>query len=159
MSAVPINDNDRPLGLAAFQTVRALGTMPTEDLRALLAHIVGHLSARVGAQGAREVTANILKAAATAGPMSLQEVAFVVACKHGVPVAALRAPSSVANSRIDAIAIPRHEAFWLARQQLRPDGSPKYSLPMVGRFFGGRDHSTVLYGVRRHRDRLARASA
>lgn len=159
MSGLAVNDDDRPLGLAAFQTVRALGNMPTEDLRALLAHIIGHLSERVGYQGTVEVSANILRAAGTGGTLSLPEVAFTVACKHGVPVGALRASSRTAHSRTDAVAIPRHEAFWLARQQLRADGSHRFSLPMIGRYFGGRDHTTVLYGIKRHRDRLLRASA
>lgn len=32
---------------------------------------------------------------------------------------------------------------------------PHMSLPMIGRAFGGRDHSTILQGIRKHRDRMA----
>jgi chromosomal replication initiator protein len=38
---------------------------------------------------------------------------------------------------------PRHIAMWLARHLTT------LSLPQIGRAFGGRDHTTVLHGVRK----------
>lgn len=41
-----------------------------------------------------------------------------------------------------SIARPRQIAMWIVRQ------SGRYSLPEIGRAFGGRDHTTILHGVR-----------
>lgn len=49
----------------------------------------------------------------------------------------------VSARRMDRITLPRHVAFYLIRKMtLR-------SLPEIGRKFGGRDHSSILHGVRR----------
>lgn len=42
----------------------------------------------------------------------------------------------------------RHVAMYLARHL-----TPR-SLPEIGRFLGGRDHTTVMYGVRRTEERM-----
>lgn len=52
--------------------------------------------------------------------------------------------------RLVRLARPRHVAFWLA---LRVTGA---SASMVGRVFGGRDHTTVLHGARRVDERRRR---
>lgn len=54
-------------------------------------------------------------------------------------------------TRPRALAHARQYAMW--RMQ-RETGQ---SLPQIGRFLGGRDHTTVLYGVRQHAKRLAEA--
>lgn len=43
----------------------------------------------------------------------------------------------------------RHEAMHLMME------TGRFSSPQVGRFLGGRDHTTILYGVRRHKERNA----
>jgi chromosomal replication initiator protein len=43
---------------------------------------------------------------------------------------------------------PRHEAMALIRE------STPWSLPKIGKFFGGRDHTTVLSAIRRHQARI-----
>jgi chromosomal replication initiator protein len=45
----------------------------------------------------------------------------------------------------------RHVAMYLARHL-----TPR-SLPEIGRFLGGRDHTTVMYGVRRTEERMGAA--
>lgn len=45
-------------------------------------------------------------------------------------------------SRVRALTWPRQEAMWLTRRYTTR------SLPQIGRLFGGRDHTTVLYAVR-----------
>lgn len=48
---------------------------------------------------------------------------------------------------------PRHEAFARVREIVDDQGHPKYSFIVIGQWFGGRDHSTVLSGVKAHRKR------
>jgi len=52
------------------------------------------------------------------------------------------------KKRTKSIAYPRQVAMYLARKITR------HSLEEIGGFFGGRDHSTVLYGVDRITDRM-----
>jgi|SRR5271165_5914588 len=68
-----------------------------------------------------------------------------VSQRTGVPVEAI-----LGRQRFSAIAAARHEAIWRVREVT------KWSLPRVGRFFAGRDHTTVLHSVRRMEDRAAR---
>ena len=49
----------------------------------------------------------------------------------------------IAHRRDNLVVIPRQIAMYLAKE-LTP-----HSLPEIGRRFGGRDHSTILYGVRK----------
>lgn len=66
----------------------------------------------------------------------------------GYSVAALTGPS-----RSAPLAKARQELMWLLRQQER------WSLPQIGRFLGGRDHTTIIHGVRQHQRRLDEAFA
>lgn len=43
----------------------------------------------------------------------------------------------------------RQEAMWRARHET------PHSLPAIGRFLGGKDHTTVMYGIRKHDERIA----
>lgn len=51
------------------------------------------------------------------------------------------------------IAEARQLAYWLIRSVRAPNGLPRYGWKEIGRAFG-RDHSTVLHGVRAHKARL-----
>lgn len=51
------------------------------------------------------------------------------------------------SSRKTAIIEKRHVAVYLARQRTLDDA--KYTLPMIGRLFGGRDHTTILHAHRK----------
>ena len=66
-----------------------------------------------------------------------------VAARHGIAASTLLARTKV-NSHA------RHEAMYEIRTQI---GKPLASYPWIGRKMG-RDHSTVMYGVRRHQKRL-----
>lgn len=74
-----------------------------------------------------------------------QKIMYVVAVKHGVRLEDLRSPA-----RIKRFVLARHEAMWEIRRQ-----RPALSLPHIGRLFGGRDHTTILHGIRAHQNRLA----
>jgi chromosomal replication initiation ATPase DnaA len=50
---------------------------------------------------------------------------------------------------------PRQDFMWRARQVRWSDGRHRYSLPQIGEFLGGRDHTTILWGIRQHEKRRA----
>lgn len=52
------------------------------------------------------------------------------------------------NQRSRAIVLARHEAIWMVKKNTH------WSLPQIGQFFGGRDHTTILHAVRKHEKRL-----
>lgn len=83
---------------------------------------------------------------------SMAVIAEIVAGRHNCSVAELKG-----QSRERCVAWPRQEAMWLMRQVRTPSGEHRFSLPQIGRFLGGRDHTTVLHGVRKHEERRALA--
>lgn len=79
----------------------------------------------------------------TRRPVTMREIATDVARRRGVTLDEMIRPGSCRE-----LAEARWEAFHEIRRQTR------YSLPQIGRFFGGRDHTTVLHGLRRHAERM-----
>lgn len=79
--------------------------------------------------------------------VTMAEITLRVAEKHGLTVEDLKG-----QSRIRPIAWPRQEAMYECRM------ATSNSTTAIGRFLGGRDHTTVMHGVRRHQDRLAEAA-
>jgi chromosomal replication initiation ATPase DnaA len=45
--------------------------------------------------------------------------------------------------------------MWRCRELRRADGTYRHSMPAIARVFEGRDHTTILHGVRRHAARIA----
>ncbi len=74
-------------------------------------------------------------------------LAELMAAYHGVSVTQLRGPD-----RARSVSHPRQHFMWVARQHIVGDRH-RWSLPEIGRFLGGRDHTTVLHGVRAHEAR------
>ena len=70
------------------------------------------------------------------GQPSMEEIIDLVTGHYGVKLSDLQS-----KKRTNAVAYPRQVAMYLARKITR------HSLEEIGGFFGGRDHSTVLYGV------------
>ena len=75
---------------------------------------------------------------------SVRDVQELVAETFGLTVEQLTSASRAGN-----VAWPRQLAMYLAREHVAA------TLPAIGRAFGGRDHTTVLYACRRARQRLA----
>lgn len=75
---------------------------------------------------------------------TMMSITMRVAEKYGVTVADIRGPSQTRR-----LVYPRWEAMHEIRQ------ATTYSLPQIGRWFGGRDHSTVWNAVRKHDARIA----
>lgn len=57
------------------------------------------------------------------------------------------------NRRLKAIVHARQEGMWWCKK------NTTWSLPQIGRFFGGYDHTTVLHAYRKHERRLADGAA
>jgi len=70
------------------------------------------------------------------GQPSMEDILTLVTEHFGVKLSDLQS-----KKRTNAIAYPRQVAMYLARQITR------HSLEGIGGFFGGRDHSTVIYAV------------
>lgn len=75
---------------------------------------------------------------------TMREIASRVAARYGTSLSALQG-----CSRQRTVSHPRQEAY----AEIYSVG--RYSTTQIGRFFGDRDHTTVIYGIRRHRSRLA----
>ena len=69
--------------------------------------------------------------------ITIQHIIDAVVGYYGVKVSDLQG-----KKRNKSIAFPRQVCMYLARRHTR------YSLEEIGGYFGGRDHTTVLHGVR-----------
>ncbi len=78
-----------------------------------------------------------------AGP-AITEIQRAVADAFGTDLAEMKS-----QRRARAVAWPRHVAMYLARQMT------PHSLPMIGRHFGGRDHTTVMHAIHKVESRAA----
>lgn len=72
----------------------------------------------------------------------MRQIAQQVAEEHGLTVAELRSGKIVRR-----IAHPRQKAFALTY------ATGRYSLPQIGRWYGGRNHTTVRTGIINHKAR------
>lgn len=87
---------------------------------------------------------------ARAMPARVKEIVQEVADKHGFTVEDL-----TGDSRKRKVAHARQEAWARIYEFKRPCGRNSYSMPLIGSWFGGRDHTTVLYGINAHNGRVA----
>jgi len=85
---------------------------------------------------AQDALADILRA--TDRKVTVEEIQRKVAEHYNI-----RMSDMVGPKRQRSIARPRHVAMWLAKRLTTR------SLPDIGRRFGGRDHTTVMHGVRK----------
>lgn len=81
--------------------------------------------------------------------ITMAEILQDVADKYHLTIADLKGPD-----RSQRVSRPRQEAMWRMRQELRDDGTNRWSSLRIGQFIGGRDHTTVLHGVARHEERI-----
>lgn len=77
-------------------------------------------------------------------PPSIDDIAAATCERYGLTLTEL-----TSSSRSPRVAWPRQVAMYLARELT------DQSLPAIGRQFGGRDHTTVLYACRRAASRIA----
>lgn len=92
---------------------------------------------------AAEMMGRIDHFAAPARPPRLVDILHATAARYDIPV------NEILSGRRDhRITLARHVGMYLARELTLK------SFPEIGRAFGGRDHSTVLHGVRRIEGKL-----
>jgi chromosomal replication initiator protein len=77
----------------------------------------------------------------------IRDIQAVVAAHHRVPVEAMRSPDAI-GMRVRDNAWPRQDAMYLA------SCLTTHGYVNIGRMFGGRDHSTVINGIRSAAKRL-----
>lgn len=84
------------------------------------------------------------------GPISMRvsmaSIIAEVADTYGFSIEELKGPG-----RTKGISNARQHAMWMMAQQ------DHLSLPQIGRFLGGRDHTTILHGIRQHGARMKAA--
>lgn len=76
-----------------------------------------------------------------------KDIVAEVSTKHGVTRAEIMSPQ-----RCRRIVLARQEIFY------RLSTETTMSLPAIGRRIGDKDHTTVLHGVRKHRERMEAAA-
>lgn len=76
-------------------------------------------------------------------PLSMKAIAQEICARYHVGIGELRG-----DGRRRYIARPRQEFYALAYE------TGRFSYPQIGRWCGGRDHSTVIYGARAHWKRV-----
>ena len=91
---------------------------------------------------AQDCLADILRASDR--KVTIEEIQRKVAEHYNIRLSDLIGPK-----RLRTIARPRQVAMYLAKQL-----TPR-SLPEIGRRFGGRDHTTIMHGVRRIEELMA----
>lgn len=69
-------------------------------------------------------------------------ILYDVAARHDVTLEDL-----VGHSRSHKFIVARHEACYLLREA-------NYSYPQIGRFLGNRNHTTIVHGVQKHKEKL-----
>jgi chromosomal replication initiator protein len=83
--------------------------------------------------------------AVAAGPRTVEEIQAATCERLGISPEALNSPDRSAQ-----VAWARHVAMYLSRELTDA------TLPVIGRAFGGRNHTTVLHACRRTSERIAR---
>jgi len=78
-------------------------------------------------------------------PYRIRSIILDVCRKHGVD------PNDVMTaSRMRPIVNCRNEIAWEIRNICAADGNPIFSFPQIGKYLGGRDHTTIIHAIRRH---------
>lgn len=111
----------------------------TRELEGALTSVVGHAAfgnGQIDLDVTREALKDLLK-------KSGQEVTIETVQKAVAEFYGIRLPDMKSERRGRAIARPRQVAMYLCKQLTTK------SYPEIGRHFGGRDHTTVMYAIKR----------
>lgn len=84
-------------------------------------------------------------------PPAARKAVLAIAAKHGLSLAMIMGP----GVGYAPLSRARQEAYWALRQVRGAAGEALYSFPRIGDWFSGRDHATVMWGVKRYEARMA----
>ena len=139
-----LHEKAGPLGIADAPTevMEFLARQITSNGRELemaLHRIAAH-AALLGGAITLQMTQSVLRDVLVAKErrISIEEIQHRVAAHYNIKAAELSS-----SRRAQAVVRPRHVAMYLAKQLT------SRSLPEIGRKFGKRDHTTVMYAIRR----------
>ena len=139
-----LREKARPLGIAdapreVLEFLARQITSNPRELEMALNRIAAH-AALLGGAITLETTQWVLRDALEAKEqrITIEDIQRRVAAHYNIKPAELSS-----NRRSQAVVRPRHVAMYLAKQLT------SRSLPEIGRKFGKRDHTTVLYAIRR----------
>ena len=107
------------------------------ELEGAVTKLIGYANLtgqKISVQLAREALREAF--AVRKGAPTMDDVVRVVTGHYGIKLSDLQS-----RRRNQSVAYPRQIAMYLARKITR------HSLEEIGRYFGGRDHSTVLYAI------------
>ena len=77
-------------------------------------------------------------------PITIELITEIVAKEFNITLSQLKSKKRTSN-----IVLPRQIAMYLAREMT------DFSLPEIGRFFGGKDHTTVIYGFDKIKEKIS----
>lgn len=129
------------------------GACAPEAMRAHICVTAGLLAHQQGAEKAADILRAIAAALApeiarekrlSTPVRDLRSIALDVCDRHGITF-----DEMCGDRRVRDITTARHEFMALAY------GTGRYSYPKIGQFLGGRDHTTIMHGVRKHRAKAA----
>ncbi|MGR3541590.1 MAG: chromosomal replication initiator protein DnaA [Hasllibacter sp.] len=129
---IPVAD-----GVAEFIAHRVAGSV--RELEGALNRLFAHaelMGRAIDLEMTQQALVDVLRA--TERKVSLEEIQRRVADHYSIRISDLVGPK-----RVRTIARPRQVAMFLAKTLTHR------SLPEIGRSFGGRDHTTIMHGVRR----------
>lgn len=151
MSAAPVNDN---ASAALADVMDAINALPVADVRLILATCMGRIHSEGGRVELCRLMANVL---ATLGKPERKSMALItaeVATRHGVSIAEMVSNNNTTDRNLRLVRA-RQEAWWEIRQQRAEKGNrPRFSLPQIGKYYGDRDHTTIIPGIKQHEQRL-----
>ncbi len=105
-------------------------------LHKVLAYTRFHGSKNLNVDTCRDALKDLLSI--SNGPITIEDIQKVASDYFGIKVADMHSKCRTSN-----IALPRQIAMYLAKELTQK------SLPEIGKMFGGRDHTTVLYAVKK----------
>lgn len=138
----PIEQSQRAEAVAArsrlMNAPRAALQLPVPVKRQLLPPVHSQPVPR------KRITAFITSIEEIAAPLRWKAIVKEVCEKHGITFGQV-----LGRQRSQPIVKARFEAYFRLSEETG------LSLPQIGRFLGGKDHTSVLHGIRKHKQRCA----
>ena len=112
-----------------------------------LSNIVGEIDAECLSK-LKKLPARSMISTAEMTEVQMMDVVYPIATRLGVSISKMKGPSKERH-----IVSARDTAIWALHS------SGLYSSTMIGKFMGGRDHSTILVAIRRYKRQMNRQAS